>query len=128
MRRTLMVALGFLLAACHADPSIDDPPSSSFDDRVGAEIFVSYCAPCHGEEGRGDGAYLSADAPASPPDLSAPDVRGRITAVAVEARLRDANARGEIHCPPWGATLSTEEIAAVARAVEAMSRTREVAP
>lgn len=93
-------------------------PAASFELQEGDRLFAAYCAACHGESGRGDGAYLSAGALAAPPDFAAPGARERLRRDQLTARLGSAKASGEVHCPPWGSTFSTEDIEALARFVE----------
>lgn len=108
------------LLGCH---DAADPPaaSTSFAIAEGQRLFASWCAPCHGEEGRGDGAYLSAGAPSLPPNFTAAEVRGRLRTGAVTARLRATEPLGESHCPPWGETLSADETASLARYLEELT-------
>lgn len=94
---------------------------AAFELREGERLFAAYCAACHGESGRGDGAYLSTGAPATPPDFTAVAVRGRLRRGILVERLRSLEALGETHCPPWGSTFSPEEIEALGRFVETLS-------
>lgn len=96
-------------------------PAASFELHEGDRLFAAYCAACHGESGRGDGAYLSAGAPAAPPDFAAPGARERLRRDQLTARLGSPKASGEVHCPPWGNTLSPEDIEALARFVERLA-------
>jgi len=123
-------ARGFLLlgiawlAGCGPAPLPERPTASgdSFQAREGRHLFASFCAPCHGEEGRGDGTYLSAGAPAAPPDFTSAEVRARIQRDAVATRLSWAKGLGERHCPAWGITFSAEDIEALAAFVEGLGR------
>ncbi len=112
------------LAGCA--PSVPGPqgalPAPSYATREGARLFVSYCAPCHGEEGRGDGAYLSEAAPAAPPDFTAPGAAEGLGVESVARRLAVSEALSERHCPPWGATLSPGEVEALAAYVSTLAR------
>jgi mono/diheme cytochrome c family protein len=62
MKRALLLAL--LLAAPAAAQEIEPG-----DAREGAEIFATYCAACHGIEGRGDGR-MAPILTVLPPDLT----------------------------------------------------------
>lgn len=129
MKRSVagVVALLPLLATAVCServPANSPDPPSPFEVREGQRLFASHCAPCHGEEGHGDGAYLSADAPAAPPDFAADDIRGRVTVAAVTQRLQWTDPRGETHCPPWGNTFSAEEITSLATFMEKLAQAR----
>ncbi len=113
MRSPRLFCALMLLARC-SDPPASDPVAPSFELREGQRLFAAYCVPCHGEKGHGDGVYLSADAPAAPPDFTAAEVRGRITADAVAARLKLTGELGEAHCPAWGHSFSSEETGSLA--------------
>lgn len=118
----LLIACAILvIAGCREDGAVR-PAASSFDMSRGRELFTSWCAPCHGPEGRGDGAYVSASAPSVPPDLTSPEVGPRTRAGAVGERLRAKAPLGENHCPAWGDTFSADEIEALSRYVEELAR------
>lgn len=59
MRFAMVVAAGMTLAACTTKPQ-----------GQGREIYMSYCATCHGAGGQGDGV-LARDLPVAPADLTA---------------------------------------------------------
>jgi mono/diheme cytochrome c family protein len=83
-------------------------PSSNPDD-VGAKLFATYCASCHGKNGRGDGP-VSAELRRTPPDLT------RFTAWNGGAFPRDrvyriidgreVRAHGDRTMPVWGDAFS----------------------
>lgn len=125
VRRWLALALLPLLAGCGVDPSPSPSPRppQGFAFREGARIFAVSCAPCHGESGRGDGAYLSEGAPAAPPDFAAEEVRERMRGDRLRARLRAGEASGQAHCPAWGQTFPPEDIEAIAAFVENLTQT-----
>ena len=65
-------------------------------------MFARYCAPCHGDEGRGDGRFWLNELQPSPPDISA---GGDFIGVIRE---------GKGYCPPWGRTLREDRLRALA--------------
>jgi mono/diheme cytochrome c family protein len=72
----------------------------------GEEMFISYCAACHGKGGRGDGPAASA-LKHPPPDLTllAKNNQGKYPADRVSYVLRsgvDAPAHGSKDMPVWG--------------------------
>jgi mono/diheme cytochrome c family protein len=118
-----LLAAFFLWTGCGGTQS--QPPAASpesdFAVREGGRLFGSFCASCHGEAGRGDGAYLAAGAPATPPDFSVEGVRERMRKDLLMKRLASHESSGEAHCPPWGMTFSPEEIEALATFLEALA-------
>ena len=76
---------------------------------VGQDNFISYCAPCHGREGRGDGPVVPA-LKTAPPDLT--KLKTRNGGVFPRPRLEafvthgdpDAPAHGTSEMPVWGPT------------------------
>jgi len=72
----------------------------------GAKLFSQNCAYCHGNGGRGDGPNAAKVSPA-PADLT------RIRAS--EDDIAGVVRGGKGGCPSWRASLSDDEIAAVAR-------------
>jgi mono/diheme cytochrome c family protein len=125
-------AAGLLLPACSppappkADPvesaiRVSGPATASPSRGAGRRLFTTYCAPCHGEEGRGDGQNASRLAP-RPPDLAA-----------AAARLSPADLRRLVEggtlsvgrtplCPPYGRTLGAEAVEAVVTFVGTLGR------
>ncbi len=121
-RRLFTVLLAILFAAgliatvsSHAyaqeDPPFDptqiptpaNPPSA----RIGASIFAQDCAACHGPTGESDGRVVP-DLPAPPPPFADPETTwDRIPA---EAFHIIKFGRTEALMPPWGNTLSDEQI------------------
>ena len=75
----------------------------------GKRLFAQYCATCHGDEGKGDGQNASNLHP-PPPDLTASKNLGdaaHLRRVIVEGSA--AVGRSPLS-PPWGRTLSAQEI------------------
>jgi mono/diheme cytochrome c family protein len=107
MRRspTRKLALPFLLAAAAlaAGAGTDDPTYSALN---GAHTYKTYCANCHGVEGRGDG-YLAKTLRARPTDLTRLAERsgGKFPAeriwAAIDGRV-EVEAHGRREMPVWG--------------------------
>jgi len=107
----------FLLSACavltavtaYAQPSKVTIPVSKTPANNGHEMYVSYCAPCHGLDGRGDGPTAAAlvHPPADLTQLSKNN-NGVYPATHVVAVLRfgiENAAHGSKLMPVWGPTL-----------------------
>jgi mono/diheme cytochrome c family protein len=81
----------------------------SYPESQGRHLFAHYCATCHGDEGKGDGQNASNLNP-PPPDMSV----SKITRDPV--RLRKVIAEGSAavggspQSPPWGRSLSRQQI------------------
>ena len=117
--RSLRVAvvLLVLLSACARKPAAKAlaaaprPPLPSYELRLGRATFEHYCQTCHGETGAGDG-FNAFNLDPHPRDLSDPAFQKKKT----DADLADVIARGGAGVglsslmPPWGRTLSREEI------------------
>ena len=108
----------FLLAAAacsggvtaREEPSIPDPDPLLVE--VGAELFATYCASCHGADARGDGPAASALSTA-PADLTRIAARsGGVFPDSSIARKIDGRfdlpAHGSREMPIWGARLADE--------------------
>ena len=78
----------------------------------GHRVFVAYCAPCHGDDGRGDGQNASRLTP-RPPDLQA--APGRLSAADIQHIVeRGTAAAGRTPlCPPLGRALGADSVEAV---------------
>lgn len=79
----------------------------------GGKLFSSNCAYCHGNGGRGDGPNAAKLSPA-PADLT------KIRSGAAEISGVVKNGKGS--CPSWRASLSDEEITAVAAWAQSLQR------
>lgn len=75
-------------------------------------IFNHYCAPCHGETGKGDGRYYSFDLNPKPTDFTNIEYIKTRTDEQIKQCITDGSAAvGKSNlCPPWGKTISEEEI------------------
>ncbi len=114
------IAVALMLPACRSR-SAQPPPDPmlealraeeregnlSFVESQGRRLFAQYCSTCHGDEGHGDGQNASNLNPA-PPDLTAakrdPALIRRVIAEGSAAVGRSPLS------PPWGHSLSRQEI------------------
>lgn len=103
-----IVAMGAALPwAQHSNLQIPLRPTPASD---GRQMFVNYCAPCHGVDGRGNGPVASA-LKTAPPDLTtlARDNHGVFPARRVAVILRfgvQKPAHGTSQMPVWGPLLT----------------------
>lgn len=79
----------------------------------GATLFKENCSYCHGNGGRGDGPNAAKLSP-TPADLT------RLASSEDDIAAVVRNGKGS--CPSWRASLSEEEIAAVARWARSLQR------
>jgi cytochrome c oxidase cbb3-type subunit 3 len=86
----------------------------------GARVFATYCARCHGTEGRG-GLPLWDGGPA-PRNFHDPTFHAARTEEQLRTTVHDGKPPG---MPPFGAVLSPEEIAAVVRHVRTLRGAEE---
>lgn len=111
----LAAALLLSVAGCSRTPASPAvPPASagpSYELRLGRQVFRYYCETCHGETGGGDG-FNAFNLDPRPRDLSDPAFQKKKS----DTDLADAIRRGGSGVglsplmPPWGRTLSAEEI------------------
>jgi len=112
-----LLAVLTVLTACSRKPAVKpavakaQPPMPSYELRLGRATFEHYCQTCHGETGAGDG-FNAFNLDPHPRDISDPAFQKKKT----DAELADAIQRGGAGVglsslmPPWGRTLSREEI------------------
>ena len=113
----IAVALLLVLSACARNAAAKAPAAAprpalpSYELRLGRATFEHYCQTCHGETGAGDG-FNAFNLDPHPRDLSDSAFQKKKT----DADLADAIGRGGAGVglsslmPPWGRTLSREEI------------------
>ena len=130
-RFSLALAL-IVLAACSRKPApaaAPPAPSPSYEVRLGHDVFVHYCATCHGDAGAGDG-FNAYNLDPHPRDLSDPAFQKKKT----DAELADTIRRGgsgvglSSLMPPWGHTLSDRQVAEVVLYVRSLEKTATPAP
>ena len=122
MRKAVFVGL-VLIAAFAVAVAAQEPKNDSSQKKVervaikntaansGAEMYRSYCAPCHGIAGKGDGPAASA-MKQPPPDLTllAKNNNGKFPGERVSHSLRfgtEAAAHGTKDMPIWGPLLGS---------------------
>ena len=125
----IAAALLLALSACARKPAAKataaapQPPPPSYELRLGRATFQHYCQTCHGETGAGDG-FNAFNLDPHPRDLSDPAFQKKKT----DADLADVIGRGGAGVglsslmPPWGRTLSREEIDQAILYVRALRR------
>lgn len=86
--------------------------SSHFVLTEGKALFMKHCAPCHGEGGQGDGQYVAMNLEPAPANLASADFQGKVSDKTIFQSIKSGTAKmGKSNlCPPWGHTLSDEEI------------------
>lgn len=108
VRRVLVGVAVFTLwaAAAHAQPQIKKEPIKPVAASDAAAMFSSYCSPCHGKEGRGDGPAAPA-LTKTPADLTKINARngGKFPDVKVKRYIEgldEVPAHGSRDMPVWG--------------------------
>ncbi len=103
-------------ALCGLSPTAPaaDPPKPGNPDR-GMQIFSTYCAACHGDDGRGDGpvaARLARDHGVAPADLSSPKFQQRASDGGLAKAIREGGqgVHRSQFMPAWGMTLNDRQI------------------
>jgi len=88
-----------------------ETPATSYEVRLGHDVFAHYCATCHGDAGAGDG-FNAYNLDPRPRDLSDPTFQKKMT----DADLVDTIRRGGAGVglsslmPPWGRTMTERQI------------------
>jgi mono/diheme cytochrome c family protein len=95
----------------------------SYAESLGKSVFLQYCATCHGDTGKGDGQNASNLSPAAPDMTASKNMAdaGYVRRVIVEGSA--ALGRPPLS-PPWGHTLSTQDVEYVTRYCLALARKR----
>jgi mono/diheme cytochrome c family protein len=113
MKRLLLIAMTAALAAsmCYANqPNAKVTiPVNRTDATSGKQMYASYCAPCHGVDGRGNGNYAPA-LKAHPTDLTVltKTNHGKYPDSHVSAVLlygAEVPSHGSVEMPVWGPVL-----------------------
>lgn len=101
-------------------------PAISYTLRQGRDLFLHYCATCHGVEGRGDGFNAYSLDP-KPRDLTDPDFHGERTDEDLAAIIRTGGGAVGLSTamPPWGRTLNDRQIAQLVAFVRMLPELRE---
>ena len=91
----------------------------TYAESQGKRLFAQYCATCHGDDGHGDGQNASNLNPA-PPDLT---TSRRDPALVRRVIVEGSAAVGRSPLsPPWGRTLSHQEVDYLVAYCEALAR------
>ncbi|MFQ5465797.1 MAG: c-type cytochrome [Thermodesulfobacteriota bacterium] len=108
---SLAAPLAAALVLATPGPAAPSPPTPDAMGRAG-ELYGFYCAQCHGLAGRGDGPNAMRNMPADPRDFTDPyGMSGLSDEDIVKAIADGVGGLGKSTLmPPFGATLSTEEI------------------
>ena len=115
-RVVTLLMIAFVLFACvaaNAQPTIKKTPVSPTSPASGPEMFKTYCSPCHGLEGKGNGPAAPAlkKQPANLTELSARN-GGKFPEMKVFATIKgdvDVAAHGSRDMPIWGPIFSQVE-------------------
>ncbi|MBW7997344.1 MAG: cytochrome c [Candidatus Glassbacteria bacterium] len=110
----LVISICGICAVCsnakHDNNSKVTDITKRFVFRNGEKLYARYCAPCHGEQGEGDGIYFGLDP--NPADFTAPDFfqnRSETDLLTVVSKGSKSLGKSNL-CPPWEGTLNGEEI------------------
>ncbi len=77
------------------------------------KVFMFYCAQCHGADGKGKGPNVTDDFATNPRNFTDAEAMNKLTDGDMKTAIKDggpAVSKSEL-MPPWGKTLSAEEIA-----------------
>jgi len=98
-------------------------PAPSYETRLGRDLFVHYCATCHGDAGAGDG-FNAYNLDPHPRDLSDRAFQKSKS----DADLADTIRRGGAGVglsnlmPPWGRTLSQQQVGEVVLYIRSLEK------
>ncbi len=86
-------------------------PTLAYNAREGRTVFLHYCAPCHGENGRGDG-FNAYNLDPRPRDLADPGFQQTHSDEDLAAIVRTGGGVAGLSnsMPPWGRTLNDRQI------------------
>ncbi len=86
-------------------------PALAYNAREGRTVFRHYCAPCHGEYGRGDG-FNAYNLDPKPRDLADPGFQSARNDEDLAAVVRTGGGVAGLSnaMPPWGRTLNERQI------------------
>ena len=93
----------------------------SYVESQGKHLFLHYCATCHGDEARGDGQNASNLNP-PPPDLTASTNTRDATLLRKVITEGSASVGRSPLSPPWGRSLSRQEIDYLVAYCQSLSR------
>ena len=101
----------FVIVAAAQKPVVKKVPAPQTSAASGKEMYVSYCASCHGVAGKGDGPAVAA-LKAAPPDLTTLSHRnqGKFPGAHVAQSIKgdmSMPAHGSKEMPVWGPVFSS---------------------
>ena len=81
------------------------------------QLFKFYCAQCHGLEGKGDGPNVGKEFPVDPRNFTKADEMEKLSDADIKNVILDGgpSASKSPMMPPWGKTLSDEEVDALVK-------------
>ena len=81
------------------------------------QVFGFYCAQCHGMEGEGDGPNVTADFPVDPRNFTKAEEMEKLSDADIKNVILQGGpvASKSPMMPPWGKTLSEEQVDALVK-------------
>jgi len=81
------------------------------------QVFGFYCAQCHGMEGKGDGPNVTADFPVDPRNFTNAEEMEKLSDADIKNVILQGGpvASKSPMMPPWGKTLSEEQVDALVK-------------
>lgn len=81
------------------------------------QVFGFYCAQCHGVEGKGDGPNVTADFPVDPRNFTNAEEMEKLSDADIKNVILEGGpvASKSPMMPPWGKTLSGEQVDALVK-------------
>lgn len=106
------ITLVMLAWPANAQPAIKKVPIARTNAASGVEMFKTYCAACHGEDGSGNGPAAPAlkKAPANLTELTSKNAGqfpARRVAAFITGDLAEPSAHGSREMPVWGSVFSS---------------------
>jgi cytochrome c oxidase cbb3-type subunit 3 len=107
MKKLIALAV-FAALACQISPT----PALAAD---AEKVFRFYCAQCHGLTGKGDGANVTKDFPVSPRNFTQAKEMDKLSDADLKNVILDGgpSVSKSPMMPPWGKTLTEEEVDAL---------------
>jgi mono/diheme cytochrome c family protein len=93
----------------------------TYAESLGRPVFAQYCATCHGETGKGDGQNASTLSP-PPPDFTTSKAMADPSYVRHVIMEGSAAVGRSPLSPPWGRTLSAQQIDYLTLYCQALAR------
>jgi cytochrome c6 len=112
---TLVLSVALLVVSLLVRSGTVAVAASAGNDAAAAS-FASHCATCHGSNGSGDTPVGKS---VKIPDLRSPAIQGQSG-----AQLAEIIANGKGAMPPFGSSLSKDEIDALVKHIHALAKTK----